>query len=377
MLLDYETLKLIWWGLIGALLIGFAITGGMDLGVACLLPWVGKADEDRRILLNSIGPTWEGNQVWLVTAGGALFAAWPFAYAAAFSGFYLAMLLVLLALILRPPGIDYRSKLPSKQWRNTWDAALFISGFLPALLFGVALGNLLLGVSFHFDDTLRIVNTGAFIDLLHPFALGAGLVSVAMLCMQGGLFIQMKTQGVLQQRARTAVLCSGTLFIVLFCATGIASHFLDGYLIVSMPDSGSSFAPTEKIVEHVSQGMLSNFRTYPLLLIAPVLAFLACALAMVAAKAYWPFVGLVCSSICCASVLATMAFALFPFVMPSISQPNHSLTIWDTVSSHRTLMYMLVAVAVFLPIVLAYTTWVFSIVRGKVTGQTINSTESY
>ncbi len=376
-MLDYETLKLIWWVLVGALLIGFAITGGMDLGVACLLPWVGKTDEDKRLLLNAIGPTWEGNQVWLITAGGALFAAWPLAYAAAFSGMYLAMLLVLFGLILRPPGIDYRSKLPSTKWRMIWDWSLFVSGFVPALLFGVAMGNLLLGLPFHFDSTMRVYDTGRFIDLLHPFALGAGLVSVCMLTMQGALFIQVKTQGLLQQRARTAVFITGGLFIVCFLATGFYAQFLDGYAVISMPDANSAFAPTEKLVELLPHGMLGNFSTDPLWLLVPLLAFVCCALAIFAAATYWPFLGLICSSVCSALVIISAALALFPFVMPSRTQPNHGLTVWDTVSSERTLLYMLVAVIIFLPIVLAYTTWVYSVLRGKVVSTDLNKNEAY
>ena len=139
---DYETLRGIWWLFLGVLLIGFAVTGGFDLGTAILLPFLGKTDTERRVIINAIGPTWEGNQVWFVTAGGALFAAWPMAYSVAFSGFYLALLLTLFALMLRPLGFDYRSKLSSERWRGNWDKALFVGGFVPALIFGVAFGNL-------------------------------------------------------------------------------------------------------------------------------------------------------------------------------------------------------------------------------------------
>ena len=144
MLLDYETLKLIWWGLIGLLLIGFAITDGFDMGVGALLPFLGRNDMERRVIINSVGPHWDGNQVWFITAGGAIFAAWPMVYAVAFSGFYIAMLLVLFALFFRPVGFDYRSKVGDPRWRNAWDWGLFIGGSVPALLFGVAFGNLIL-----------------------------------------------------------------------------------------------------------------------------------------------------------------------------------------------------------------------------------------
>ena len=185
MLFDYFTLKIIWWLLVGALLIGFALLGGFDLGVGTLLPFVARSDKQRRVLLNSIGPTWEGNQVWFITGGAALFAAWPLAYAVTFSSLYFALLLVLFALFFRPIGFDYRSKLPNPKWRSAWDWALFAGGFVPALLFGVAFGNLLQGIPFYFDEDMRIYNMGTLLGLLNPFALFAGVISVSMLVMQG------------------------------------------------------------------------------------------------------------------------------------------------------------------------------------------------
>ncbi|MGY4657400.1 cytochrome d oxidase subunit CydB [Ewingella americana] len=158
---DYEVLRFIWWALIGVLFIGFAVTDGFDMGVGILLRIIGKTDTDRRVMINSIAPHWDGNQVWLITAGGALFAAWPMVYAAAFSGFYGAMILVLCALFFRPLGFDYRSKLENARWRGMWDWGIFIGSFVPALVFGVAFGNLLLGVPFHIDNDLRLFYTGS------------------------------------------------------------------------------------------------------------------------------------------------------------------------------------------------------------------------
>ena len=200
--LDYATLRLIWWLLLGILLIGFAVMDGFDLGVATLLPAVARTDEERRIVLNVIGPVWEGNQVWLILGGGAIFAAFPPLYAVSFSGFYIAMFLILVALILRPVGFKFRSKVPDPRWRAAWDWALFVSGLVPALVFGVAMGNVLLGVPFHFDDTLRIFYEGGLFGLLTPFALLCGLVSVAMLVMHGAAMLAMKTSGAIAERAR-------------------------------------------------------------------------------------------------------------------------------------------------------------------------------
>ena len=193
MIFDYETLKLIWWLFIGVLLIGFAVTDGFDMGVAILLPFLGKTDDERRVIINTIGPVWEGNQTWFVTAGGAMFAAWPLVYAAAFSGFYVALLLVLFALFFRPVGFDYRSKLPNPAWRDFWDWGLFAGGAVPALVFGVAFGNLLLGVPFSFDHDLRSFYTGTFWQLLNPFSLLVGALSLSMLVMHGAAYLNLRT----------------------------------------------------------------------------------------------------------------------------------------------------------------------------------------
>src|SRR5580692_11007877 len=185
-MLDYEMLRLIWWALLGILLIGFAVMDGFDLGAAMLLPFVGRTDAERRVAINTVGPVWEGNQVWLVLGGGAIFAAWPTLYAVAFSGFYLAMFLALSALILRPVSFKFRSDIEKPVWRTFWDYALFISGVVPSFIFGVAVGNALRGVPFRFDYALRMTYEGDLLGLLNPFALLCGLVSCAMFVMHGG-----------------------------------------------------------------------------------------------------------------------------------------------------------------------------------------------
>ena len=200
--LDYETMRLIWWLLLGVLLIGFAIMDGFDLGVGTLLPFAARTDDERRLLINLIGPTWEGNQVWLILGGGAIFAAWPALYAVSFSGFYLAMIAILLALILRPVGFKFRSKVENTTWRSCWDWALFIGGFVPALIFGVAVGNVLLGVPFRFDNAMRIYYDGNFFGLLTPFALLCGLVSLSMLVAHGAAVIVARVPGAVGERAR-------------------------------------------------------------------------------------------------------------------------------------------------------------------------------
>jgi hypothetical protein len=201
--LDYETLRLIWWVLLGVLLIGFALTDGYDLGVASLLPFVARSDEERRQAINAIAPHWEGHQVWLILGGGAIFAAWPFVYAVSFSGFYLAMFLVLASLILRPVSFKYRSKHADPAWRSRWDMALFVGGFVPALVFGVAVGNVLAGAPFRFDSDLRMTYEGSLLGLFTPFTLLAGLLSVAMLAMHGAAWLAVKIEeGPVLERAR-------------------------------------------------------------------------------------------------------------------------------------------------------------------------------
>src|ERR1700688_2865018 len=232
--LDYGILRFIWWALLGVILIGFAVMDGFDLGIAMLQPFVARGDAQKRVLLNVIGPVWEGNQVWFIVGGGVAFAAWPPLYAVSFSGFYLAMFLVLVALILRPGAIGFHSKLEGEAWRRTWDWAFFVAGLVPSLIFGVAFGNLFLGVPFHFDETLRVTYEGGLWGLLNPFALLSGLVSVAMLAMQGGTFLALKSEGDIAARAARAAEIAAIALVLLFTLAGLWLAFgIDGYVISS------------------------------------------------------------------------------------------------------------------------------------------------
>ena len=367
-LFDYATLKLIWWLFVGVLLVGFAIMDGMDLGIGTLLPFVGKTDDERRVVLNSVGPHWEGNQVWFITAGGATFAAWPLVYASAFSGFYVVLILTLFALFFRPVGFDYRSKVADRRWRNAWDWAIFVGGIVPILVFGVAFGNLLQGVPFHFDSDLRVFYTGSFIDLLNPFGLLAGAVSVFMLTMHGAIYLQLRTDGAVRARAVRATRIAGVLFIVAFAAGGVWLVLgIDGYAIASMPARNSSFVPLAKVVTRVRYDWLHDHALYPWTVFAPVAGIGGAALALIASWRRNAMLAFALSSLAVAGVVLTAGFALFPFVMPSSSDPKSSLTVWDSVSSHRTLQIMFWAVLIFLPLVLAYTGWAYRMMRGTIT----------
>jgi cytochrome d ubiquinol oxidase subunit II len=372
MLFDYLTLKIIWWVFVGVLLIGFALMGGFDLGIGTLLPFIARTDSQRRVTINAIGPTWEGNQVWLITAGGALFAAWPRVYAAAFSGFYWAMLLVLFALFFRPIGFKYRSLVEDSRWRNAWDWGLFVGGFVPALVFGVAFGNLLQGVPFNYGELERLSYTGSFWGLLNPFALLAGIVSVTMLVMHGAVFLQIRTESEINARAKKAVRIFGIGFMAAFALAGIWQAFgIDFYQIVSMPDPGTAFSPAAKKVEVAAGALMQNYSRCGYTILAPILAFGGAILAILLSGANRPGTAFVCSGAALAGVILTAGFAMFPFIIPSSTDPNSSLTVYDAVSSHRTLNLMFIAVVIFLPIVLVYTSWVYRVMRGKVTEEKI------
>ncbi len=366
---DYLTLKLIWWLLVGVLLIGFAVMDGHDMGVGTLLPFLGKDDTDRRVMINTVAPHWDGNQVWFITAGGAIFAAWPVVYATAFSGMYWALLLVLFALFFRPVGFDYRSKLQDARWRSAWDYGLFAGSAVPALVFGVAFGNLFQGVPFYFDDSMRSFYTGSFWALLNPMALLFGVVSLSLLTLQGATFLAHRTEGPLQQRALKAARLFALVLLVAFCAAGFWVSRIDGFVIKSIGDVGSALSPMMKVVAREQGAWFGNYQKLPLLWLIPALG---CAGALgVIVLARRTLLAFVASSVACLSVILTAGVALFPFVLPSSSTPAASLTAWDACSSYTTLNVMFWVAVIFTPIVLAYTGWAYHVMAGKVTREYI------
>lgn len=368
-LLDYTTLRVIWWLLLGVLLIGFAVMDGFDLGVGTLLPFVARTDDERRLVINTVGPVWEGNQVWLILGGGAIFAAWPPLYAVSFSGFYLAMFLILFALILRPVGFKYRGKLHSQRWRDNWDRALFVGGFVPALIMGVAVGNVLLGVPFHFDDSQRVFYTGSFFGLLTPFALLAGLLSVAMLVTHGAAMLVLKTDGPVAARAARLGSLAALLGFALFAIGGAWVAFgLPGYALTSQVVTDGPSNPLLKTVQVTAAGgWLHNYTTMPATLLAPAAGLLGALAAAVLLRMRRGGLAFLASGASIAGIILTAGFALFPFLLPSSSQPGSSLTAWDASSSHLTLWIMLLVTVLLLPIVIAYTTWVYRVLKGKTT----------
>ncbi|WP_372174566.1 cytochrome d ubiquinol oxidase subunit II [Xanthomonas axonopodis] len=374
-LLDYTTLRVIWWLLLGVLLSGYAVMGGFDLGVGALLPFVASNDAERRLVINTVGPVWEGNQVWLILGGGAIFAAFPPLYAVSFSGFYLAMFLILFALILRPVGFKFRGKLVSPRWRSTWDWALFVGGFIPALIMGVAVGNVLLGVPFHFDDSMRTFYTGNLFGLLTPFALLAGLLSVAMLLAHGAAMLVLKTDGPVAGRAARfggiAALCA----LALFAAGGAwVALGLPGYAVTSVLATDAATNPLGKTAALTAAGgWLHNYSSMPATLMAPLVGLAGLAMSAVCLRLRRGGLAFIASGSAIVGIVFTVGFALFPFLLPSSSAPSASLTVWDASSSRLTLWIMLLATAVFMPIVLAYTSWVYRVLKGKVTDDAVTA----
>ena len=378
---DYDILRVIWWLFLGVLLIGFAIMDGFDLGVATLLPFVARTETERRVAINTIGPVWDGNQVWLITGGGAVFAAFPPVYAASFSGFYIAMFLVLASLILRPVGFEFRNKIMDARWRTFWDYALFAGGFVPSLVFGVAFGNLLQGVPFRIDSDMRVLyEGGGLFELLNPFGIMCGLVSVAMLTTHGAVYLTVKAEGPVKERAAAYVRIGALVTVVLFILAGIWTAFgLKGYAITSAIAVDGPSNPLLKTVMQVRGQWFANFGTYKWMMLAPALAIIGPLAALAFTAGRRAGLAFVTSAIGIFGIISTAGVSMFPFLMPSDIMPSASLTVWDATSSQLTLFVMLVATLIFLPIVLAYTGFVFRVLKGPVTAKQIegNSANLY
>lgn len=374
-MIDYEILKVIWWLFVGVLLVGFAVMDGQDMGVGSLLPFLGKNDTERRIMINSVAPHWDGNQVWLLTGGGAIFAAWPLVYATAFSGLYWALFIVLSALILRPVAFDYRSHISAQKWRSSWDWALFIGSAVPPIIFGVAFGNMLQGVPFHFDETLRSTYTGSFWALLNPFGLLCGVVSIVMTVFHGANYLLLRTTGQLQARARRVGIVAGALTALLFAVGGLWVYVgITGYVAGNVNPAGVA-NPLLKTVTTAEGAWFTNFMNYPALFAVPALAILAAILGVLCQYVWKPMAAVLSSSLSIACIVLTPLVAMFPFILPSSSHPVSSLTMWDCTSSQLTLQVMFIVTLIFLPIVLIYTSWAYKVMSGKLTASYIKEND--
>ncbi|MBI4597622.1 MAG: cytochrome d ubiquinol oxidase subunit II [Candidatus Omnitrophica bacterium] len=329
-------LPTLWFWLVGALLTGYAMLDGFDLGVGSLHLF-SKTDEERRLMLNAIGPVWDGNEVWLVTGGGALFAAFPMVYATVFSGFYTALMLLLAALIFRAVAIEFRSKQPMRWWRAMWDMSFSASSILCSLLIGIALGNIARGVPLTAEHEFA----GSFLGLLNPYALLVGITTLALFQMHGAIYLVMKTEGKLQRRAKSWVQRAMIFFIICYAATTMAT-------LVYMPH------------------MPVNIREHPWLFALPVLNMLA--IANIPREIYFgrEFRAFLSSCAAIAALLALFGVGIYPNIVLSNPLPEHSLTIYNAASSPKTLRIMLAIALLGMPMVLAYTVSIYWIFRGKV-----------
>ncbi|RJS92910.1 cytochrome d ubiquinol oxidase subunit II [Salinisphaera sp. Q1T1-3] len=367
----YVGLKLIWWALLGVLLIGLAVMVGMDMGVGAALRYLGRNDGERRAAINMIAPHWDGNQVWFILGGGAIFAAWPTIYATAFSGLYVVMLLLLWAMIVRPLGFEYRSKMPGTFWRNAWDWMLFVSGAVPMIVFGAAMGNMLEGVPFHYSWDMVSYYTGSFITLFNPFAVLCGLMSLALALYQGATMIMGRGTGVIRARAIRLATVSGAAALVLFSIGGIWVSQMHGYVVTGGLDPAGPALPLNKTVVREGGAWLANYRAVPWLWAIPAMVYLTLIGGVLVARRGMGIVAWWAGALAWAATIGTVGAAMFPFLMPSSSAPSQSLTVWDASSSAGTLGWMLVFAVIFVPIILIYTSWAFHVMRGKVTPESI------
>ncbi|MCK9539383.1 cytochrome d ubiquinol oxidase subunit II [Dokdonella sp.] len=367
----YLILQITWWLLLGVLLIGLAVMVGMDMGVGTILRYVGRTDMERRVALNIIGPHWDGNQVWFVLGGGAIFAAFPLIYATAFSGFYVVMLVLLWSMIVRPLGFEYRGHLDSPRWRAIWDWALFVSGCVPMLVFGAAVGNILQGVPFHFDWKLTSSYTGSFLALFNPFAILCGLLSVALSVYMGASRIMVGAEGAIRARAQRAATVGASAALVLYAVGGVWLRMISGYTLVASPAPGTPQTPLQQTVTQAAGAWYANFSAHPALWLLPALVFVALVAGLLALRNGRALLGWWLGALGWTGVIGSVGAAMFPFMLPSSSVPAQSLTLWNASSSSLTLVWMLGFTVVFIPLIVWYTSWAFYVMRGKVSEEQV------
>jgi cytochrome d ubiquinol oxidase subunit II len=333
------TLQTIWFLLLAVLFIGYAILDGFDLGIGSLHLFT-KGEDERRTMVNAVGPFWDGNEVWLLTGGGAIFAAFPEVYATVFSGFYLALMLLLVALISRAVSVEFRNKVESASWKKTWDVVFFLGSLLPAVLLGVAFGNILRGVPVEASKEY----TGGLFGLLNPYAILIGLTSLAMFMMHGAIYLTVKTGGALQTKARAWAIRAWQAFVVLYIAATAASVYA---------------AP--RLFDRYFAGIL------PWALVVVAVAAIAYTRLCLARESY--MAGFVSSSVSIASLIGIAAVGLFPNLVPSTLDPAYSLTVMNSSNSQLTLTVMLILTLIGVPIMLFYTAYIYRAFRGKVTAE--------
>lgn len=374
----YTLLKIVWAGLLCVLLIGLGLFVGMDMGVGTLLRFVGKTDGERRAALNMIGPHWDGNQVWFILGGGAIFAAFPTLYATSFSVFYVVMILLLFSMILRPVAFEYRSKATASAWRESWDWVFLISGFLPMFVYGAAFGNVLEGVGFHFDWMGQYYQDSSFWSyLINPFAILCGLMSVALSIFQGGVMLMMRGEDPVYTRSKKCAQWGAITAAVLFIIGGVWIRALRGFVL----DSGDPGMPSNPMTgQHVTREVgawMHNYAVHPILWIFPLIGVLSMFVGAALVAKDSPHVAWWFGALSWIGTIGAVGASMFPFFMPSTTNPDQSMTIWNSCSSEYTLFCMLIVALIFVPIILWYTSWCYYLMGGKVKAPAITDSHSY
>lgn len=366
--LSYGVLKIIFWCILCFLFSGFAIMDGHVIGVGSLLPFLGKTDEERRVIINAVASHWEGNQVWLISGVGLTFAAFPLIYSTLFSVFYWVIIIALWTLFLRPVGFDYRSKIQDIRWRKFWDFILFLGSFIPSIVFGIIVGNLLQGIPFYFNEQMVSFYLGSFSDFLNPFAIFCGIISSLILIFHGAIYLMHITEDSIYDRSYKVVKFTGILILILFSIAGlIIYYYIPGYHVSSHIDISSYSTPLDKKVIREVGLWLYNYKS-PFTIIIPIFAYIGILLAIFFEKYKKTLLSFVFSSIGVSSIVLTVALSMFPFILPSsYGSYTSSLTVWDSVSSKRSLIVMLLVIILFVPMILFYTRWAYKVLSGKIT----------
>jgi cytochrome d ubiquinol oxidase subunit II len=363
----FIALKLAWAVLLGVLLTGLGTMVGMDMGVGAMLRFVGKTDAERRTALNIIGPHWDGNQVWFILGGGAIFAAFPTLYATSFSVFYVVMILLLFSMIMRPVAFEYRSKVDGTKWRGTWDWAFLISGAVPMIVYGAAFGNVMQGVGFHYSWTGQYFQDESFLTyLINPFAVMCGVLSLCLALHQGGTMLMLRSEQPIYGRARAFAIGGALVAAVLFAVGGIVIAHRYGYVFTSPVDPAMPPTPLNgPTVAQTHGAWMNNYHAHPILWLFPALGLLGMLGGAAMAALRQPVIGWWLGAVAWLGVIFTTGAAMFPFLMPSSTNPDQSLTVWNASGSQYNLGWMLFFALVFTPIIIAYTSWCFYVMRGK------------
>lgn len=351
---ELETLQIIWWALICIIFACFLLTNGFDTGIGIMLPFAAKTETEKRILINVLAPHWDGNQVWLVLAVGALFAAWPIVYATTFSLFYFPMMLALFCLFFRPVGFDYRNKIDDPRWKNFWDWGIFSGSTFPTFFLGLIVGNLFIGLPFSIGELERPVVTATFISLFNPFSVLSGLFCCSLLVLHGAAYSKLRTEGELNKRLSQFIRMSSTGSLILFIILG---------LMLWLSVTGL-FIDSTSTIQYQVGGWLTNYQVFSASYLLPLLTgaalISACLFSFKSA-----ILSFFASSLSIIFAVLTGATSLYPFVLPSSSVPSDSLTIFNGSSSAYTLKVMSVAVLFFVPLIFLYTAWCYRKLWGR------------